>query len=79
MTRKRSHFSDKLARDALHGAHWTAHRVGDGRSKFKVGDSVRVNRTKEESVIIGINEIGDYLLEGYDPKYGFPASALQKL
>jgi hypothetical protein len=70
---------DKLVRDALHGSHWAAERIGESTSLLKIGDKVQINRTKEISVIVGLNKVGDYILAEHDPKWGFPASALRKL
>jgi len=78
MTLKRR-IQDKIVRDALRGPHWNAERASGRLSLLYVGDTVEINRTKEVSVIVGQNEIGDYVLKGHDPKWGFPPSALRKL
>jgi len=66
-------------RDAVQGPHFAAKRASGRFSLLNVGDTVEINRKKEVAVIVGQNEFGDYILEGYDPKWGFPASALRKL
>jgi len=70
---------DKIVRDALQGPHWAARRATDRFLLLDVGDTVQINRTKKIAVIVGQNKFGDYILEGYDSKWGFPKSAIRKL
>jgi len=75
----RRRIQDKIVRDAVQGPHFAAKSTSGRFSLLNIGDTVQINRTKEVAVIVGQNEFEDYILEGHDPKWGFPPSALRKL